>query len=414
MAPALKNRSMHYGWVIVATGALVIFTCIGLARFAYTVILPGMQTGLGLSNDKMGFIGTGNFIGYLVAVLLSPVLVRRFHPRAAITIGLSLLGVCLLGMGFSRSFSMAFLYYVLVGIGSGFANIPMMALVTCWFRSDQRGKAAGLVIGGNGAGIMFAGFLIPLLNRNFGMNGWRDSWIVLGLISLAVTVCAALLLRNHPSDLGLEPIGRSLPASTDQFMPQERRGDGVILLRLGLLYLVFGATFMVYGTFIVTTMVREYGFSVQKAGLYWSWTGLFSLFSGVGFGALSDYFGRKQGLALVFTFQTAAYLLAGLKLGGTALIVSIVLYGVAVFAVPTIMAAAVADYLGLSRAASAFATITIFFAVGQTIGPACAGMIAEATGTFTSSFQLASLLTAIAAVFAAALPSPSAAQEKSR
>lgn len=167
---------------------------------------------------------------------------------------------------------------------------------------------------------------------------------------------------------------------------------------------------MVYGTFIVTTMVREYGFSEAKAGLYWSWVGFFSLFSGVGFGALSDRIGRKRGLALVFAVQSAAYLLAGLKTGSAGLVLSIILYGLAVFAIPAIMAAAVGDYLGLSRAATAFATITIFFAIGQTIGPGVAGLIAGATGAFTTSYLLASLLTAAAALFAALLPPPPAAE----
>ena len=232
---------------------------------------------------------------------------------------------------------------------------------------------------------------------------------MLGLISLAVAVCAAFLLRNHPSDLGLEPVGRPLPVSPDQLVTHERRGDGGILLRLGLLYLVFGATFMVYGTFIVTTMVGEYGFSEPKAGIYWSWVGFFSLFSGVGFGALSDAIGRKYGLMLVFAVQTAAYLLAGLKLGNVGLVVSIVLYGSAVFAIPAIMAAAIGDYLGLSRAATAFATVTIFFAFGQTVGPAGAGLIARAHGSFTTAYLCASLLTALAAVFAALLPPPAPA-----
>lgn len=410
MTPLFKLRTVHYGWIIVATGALVLFSCLGLARYAYTMLLPGMQAGLGLAYGRMGLIGTGNFAGYLLAVLLAPAMIRRFRPRATIAAGLLLIGVCMLGISQSRSFSLVFILYALVGMGGGFANIPLMALVTCWFRSEQRGKAAGLVIGGNGVAIIFAGFLIPLLNRHYGADGWRSGWLALGLISLAVAACAAYLLRNHPADLGLEPVGRPLPASLDQLKPRERRGYGLILLRLGLLYLVFGATFMVYGTFIVTTMIEEYGFSEARAGLYWSWVGFFSLFSGVGFGALSDRIGRKRGLVLVFTVQTAAYALAGLKLGGAGLIVSIVLYGLAVFAIPAIMAAAIGDYLGLSRAATAFATVTIFFAVGQTIGPGVAGLIAGATGTFTGAYLLAALLTAIAAVFAATLPPPPPAE----
>lgn len=406
MPPSFKLRNVHYGWIIVVTGALVLFSCLGLARYAYTMLLPGMQAGLGLTYDRMGFIGTGNFAGYLAAVLLSPALIRRFRPRATIAAGLVLISVCMLGISQSRSFFMVFMLYTLVGMGGGFANIPLMALVTYWFRSEQRGKAAGLVIGGNGVAIIFAGFLIPLLNRSYGVDGWRSGWLVLGLISLVVAGIAACILRNHPSELGLEPVGRPIPVSPDQLKPRERRGDGGILLRLGLLYLVFGATFMVYGTFIVTTMVKEYGFSETKAGLYWSWVGFFSLFSGVGFGALSDRIGRKRGLALVFMVQTVAYLLAGFKLGSTGLIVSIVLYGLSVFAIPAIMAAAIGNYLGLARAATAFATVTVFFAFGQTIGPAVAGLIAGKGGSFTVAYQLAALLTAAAAAFAAVLPPP--------
>ena len=128
----------------------------------------------------------------------------------------------MLGISCSGSFVTVFLLYALIGIGSGFANIPMMAIVTYWFRSEQRGKATGLVIGGNGAAIVFAGYLIPLLNRSFGADGWRSGWQVLGLICLGVAVCAAALLRNSPSELGLEPVGRPLPVSPGQLASSER------------------------------------------------------------------------------------------------------------------------------------------------------------------------------------------------
>lgn len=157
-----RLRTMHYGWIIVATGALVLFSCLGLARYAYTMLLPGMQAGLGLAYERMGFIGTGNFAGYLIAVPLAPYLIRRFRPRATIASGLLLIGICMLGISRSQSFAAVLILYTLVGVGGGFANIPMMALVTYWFRSEQRGRAAGLVIGGNGAAIIFAGFLVPL------------------------------------------------------------------------------------------------------------------------------------------------------------------------------------------------------------------------------------------------------------
>jgi MFS family permease len=397
---------LHYGWTIAAIGFLVIFACIGLGRYAYTMLLPSMQAGLGLSYDRMGYIGTGNFCGYLLSVVLAPRLIRRYRPRTVITGGLTLITLSLFGVSASHGFFIPLILYFLVGMGTGFANIPTMALISYWFRSDQRGKAAGLMIGGNGAAIVLAGVLVPLLNRSFGANGWRAGWLLLALTALLVTVLAAWLVRNHPSEKGLEAIGRATPPSPDQLLPRERRGDGALLVRLGLLYMAFGATFMVYGTFIVTTMVREYGFSEAKAGMFWAWAGFFSLFSGLAFGALSDHIGRKYGLAIVFAVQTAAYLLAGLKPGNPGLMLSIVLYGSAVFAIPAIMAAAVGDYLGLNRAASAFATITVFFAAGQTIGPALAGVIAKASGSFSDAYLLAALITTSAMVCAMFLPRP--------
>jgi MFS family permease len=389
----------HYGWVIAAVGFLIIFACIGLARYAYTMLLPSMQAGLGLSYDRMGYIGTGNFSGYLLSVILAPRLIRRLRPRAVITGGLTLITLSMFCISASQGFFIPLALYFLVGMGTGFANIPTMALISHWFRSDQRGKAAGLMIGGNGAAIVLAGVLVPLLNRSFGPSGWRAGWLLLAVIALLVTALAAWLVRNHPSEKGLEPLGRATPPSPDQLVPRERRGDGTLLVRLGLLYLAFGATFMVYGTFIVTTMVREYGFTEARAGF-------FSLFSGVAFGTISDRIGRKHGLGLVFAVQTAAYLLAGLKLGSIGLMLSISLYGSAVFAIPAIMAAAVGDYLGLSRAASAFSTITIFFATGQTIGPALAGVIAKTSGSFTGAYLLAGLITAAALIFSLFLPRP--------
>jgi len=401
-----RRPSIHYGWTIAAVGFLIIFACIGLARYAYTMLLPSMQAGLGLTYDRMGYIGTANFSGYLLAVILAPRLIRRYRPRAVISAGLCLITLSLFAVSASHGFFLPLALYFLVGMGTGFANIPTMVLISHWFRSDQRGKAAGLMIGGNGAAIVLAGIVVPLLNRGFGANGWRVGWLLLAVIALLVTALAAWLIRNHPAEMGLEPLGRAMPPAPAQPVPGERRGDGALLVRLGLLYLAFGATFMVYGTFIVTTMVREYGFSEARAGMYWSWAGFFSLFSGVAFGTVSDRIGRRYGLALVFAIQTAAYLLAGFRPGGIGLMVSIALYGSAVFAIPAIMAAAVGDYLGLQRAAGAFATITIFFAAGQTVGPALAGSIARSYGSFSGAYLLAGGITALAAVFALYLPRP--------
>lgn len=401
-----SRLNFHYGWVIVCCGILILFACLGLARFAYGMLLPAMREGLHLAYDQMGYVSTANFAGYLVAVALAPLAIRRFKPRLTIAGGLLMIACCMLGISQSGSFSAVLFLYALTGIGSGFANIPVMVLVSHWFRRERRGRAAGLMVIGNGAGIIFSGFYIPYLNQQFAEQGWRIGWMSLGGMALGIAFIAALLLRNDPQELGLEPVGAKAEIGTDALTVHEPANSGRIILFLGLLYLVFGATYMVYGTFIVTTMVVDYHFAEATAGLFWSWVGFFSLFSGVSFGMLSDRIGRKGGLMAVFAVQTIAYLMAGLGSGTAALLASVVLYGLAAWAIPTIMAAAVADYMGLSRAAAAFSIVTFFFAVGQTVGPGAAGVIAEASGSFTSSYLCAAGLTAAAALFAIFLPKP--------
>ncbi len=402
----ISEKGLHYGWVVVLVGTLTIFACLGLARFAFGMLLPSMRDALGMSYDEMGFLGTGNFAGYLAAVGMAPFLLRRFSPRQLIASGLLLISFCMFGIAVGDSYLLILLLYTCVGIGSGFANIPIMVLVSYWFRREKRGQAAGLIVVGSGFAIIFSGFIIPVLNENLGQNGWRVGWALLAVIVLLVAMVAAVLIRNDPAEKGLEPVGHTQELEYDPSASRGQFSPLRILTHLGVLYFIFGATYVIYGTFIVTTMVEEYAFAEVGAGHFWSWVGFFSLFSGTLFGLLSDKLGRKGGLMIVFGVQTLAYLLAGSRLGTVALFASVVLYGVAVFAIPAIMAAAVGDYLGKARAAAAFSIITFCFAIGQTLGPAVAGMVAESTGTFTGGYLASAFLTGLAVVWARFLPDP--------
>lgn len=405
-ADPAQSGKRHYAWIIVLVGGLSIFSCLGLARFAFGMLLPSMRDALGMTYDQMGFLGTGNFAGYLVGVALAPLLLRRVTPRRLIPAGLLLIAGCMLGVSAGGSYRGVLVLYALVGIGSGLVNIPVMALVTYWFRREKRGQAAGMMVVGSGVAIVLSGLVIPSLNDNLGANGWRAGWMLLALVVLLVAILAALLIRNDPGEKGQMPLGRVGETDYEPTPAGGLSGAARTLLHLGGLYAIFGATYVVYGTFIVTTMVEEYAYQEASAGLFWAWVGFFSLFSGTVFGFLSDRYGRRGGLMTVFAVQTCAYLLAGSGLGGAALFGSVVLYGIAVFAIPAIMAAAVGDCLGKARAATGFSVITFFFAIGQALGPAAAGMAAEATGSFTSSYLASALLTGLAAVWCRRLPGP--------
>ena len=380
------------------------FSCLGLGRFALGMLLPSMSEALGLDYAQMGLIGTANFMGYMGSVFFAGRIANRFGARATIASGLLIVGLSMCSIRAASGLWSALLPYVLTGVGSGLANIPMMALAAGWFAKKWRGRAAGCMLIGNGLGIVFSGLVIPLLNRQIGMYGWRTGWLVLGLIATVCGVIAALLLRNDPRRMGLLPMGADDQAVPD---PQtENAAEKVVrkapermkLVKIGLVYALFGASYAVYATFIVTALVDERGLGEQAAGLFWSYVGFWSLGSGPLSGFISDRFGRFPALAIVFGQFTAAYLCALSGLPDVFLYLSVSLFGLSIWGIPTIMIAAVGDMVGPARAASVFGFITIFFGGGQVLGPALAGYLADLSGLFDIAFLMCTGLTAVGAI----------------
>ena len=143
--------------------------------------LSPMAPSLQLSYSQMGYISTANFVGYLLAVLLCGFFIGRIGARRLIFYALLLVGISMLLVGFAKSFLVVLFFYMLTGIGSGFSNVPMMALVASWFHRSLRGRAAGFIVIGSGFAILLSGRMVPYLNSIWALDGWRLSWYVLGL-----------------------------------------------------------------------------------------------------------------------------------------------------------------------------------------------------------------------------------------
>lgn len=397
---AVKN--MHYGWFIVAVGCLCIFASLGLGRFSLGMLLPAMGASLQLSYSQMGLVGTCNFVGYLFAVLFCSRVQSVIGARKLITIALLIIGGSMIMIGLARSFLLVVLLYTLTGIGSGASNVPMMGLVSAWFASRLRGRAAGFMVIGSGFAILLSGLVIPFLN-SLRVEGWRLSWFVLGATVTAITVLCWFVLRNQPEDIGLQMVGAGDAAHGKRKKAEFRPLGKNVILHCGAIYFIFGFTYVIYATFIVTVLVQEYGFQEKAAGVFWSWVGLLSLFSGPVFGTFSDRWGRKAGLMVVFTIQTIAYLLVGLKLPNLALVVSIGCFGFVAWSVPSIMLALVGDLVGSHNTVRTFGSITFIFGLGQILGPYLAGLLAESSGDFSVAFLFAAFLTAAAVVLSSRL-----------
>lgn len=404
------HPSFYYGWVIVATGALSTLACLGFGRFALGMLLPSMAATLGLTYAQMGFISTGNFVGYLTSVFFSGMIVARIGQRNFIFLSLLLVGLTMALLSRSEAFAGLLALYVLTGIGSGGANVSMMSLASAWFAKKSRGKAAGFMASGSGIAIVFAGFFIPLVNRASGAEGWRTSWLSLGAIVVLIAFLCLIFLRNKPADIGLPPPGEDDRVATYGVRTTTGRRFNIYankaIYHLGAIYFLFGYTYVIYATFIVTTLVQERGLSEALAGNFWAVVGFLSVFSGPVFGSISDRLGRRAGMVIVFSTQFLAYLLVASGLPGIFLYLSIFLYGMVAWSIPTIMAAAVGDYAGAENAPKVLGFITLIFGLGQISGPAVAGVLAEYSGSFSSSFYMTAALAAAAVLLSAVLKMP--------
>jgi MFS family permease len=398
------QKKASYRWIIVLAGIAGLFASLGLGRFSLGMMLPSMGEALALSYSQMGLISTVNFCGYLMAVLLCGVLTARFGPRVLISVALALVSLSMVLVGLSSHYLLILLLYFLTGVGSALSNVPIMALISVWFDGKSRGRAAGLCVMGNGLGILVTGKGVPVLNRM--ADGWRVSWIVLGFLAGCIAFLCSVLFRNRPEEGeegAMETATTVAAAKSENNFVQHITGKN-IFFHCGAIYFLFGCTYVIYVTFFVTALVQERGLSEQAAGNLWSWVGLLSLASGPLFGYLSDLYGRKATLAAVFLIQTSAYLLAAARLPMFSVYVSLACFGLVVWSIPPIMAALVGDHAGPERTAAMFGFITFLFGIGQIVGPACAGFLAEQSGTFSSSFLLAAVLAGAAMVLSLLLP----------
>jgi sugar phosphate permease len=394
-------------------GTLVVFGSLGLARFGYTMVLPSMQDGLGIDNAQTGALATANLIGYLAMAVIGGVVAVRCGPRVVIAAGLALAGAGMLLTGLAAGFPEAVAWRVLTGIGSGASNVPVMALLASWFAMRRRGLASGIAVAGSALGLIFAGALVPRVLSAYGDDGWRTCWFIFGGVTLLLAVGSFMLLRNRPADLGLKPLGAGSEVPVSDQKAEGFHWDRVYRSRtvwqLGLVYVAFGFSYIIYMTFFTKHLIAEGGYSQARAGDLFMIMGWVSLVCGLLWGTVSDMIGRRRALIIVFLIHGVAFSLFALLPTPTGFTLSAVLFGLSAWSIPAIMAAACGDVLGPRLAPAALGLITLLFGIGQAVAPSVAGAMADASGSFVTALLLAAGVALLGALGAFFLPSAPAA-----
>jgi MFS family permease len=405
------SGKIHYGWIVITMGLLTTIGAHGFGRFAYSIINPSMVDGLGLSYAQVGKLATGNFVGYLILAIVGGFLAARLGPRIVIGLSLALMGITMILTGLAETYGFALAMRTLTGLGNGGAYVPAMALGSIWFAARKRGLATGIVTAGIGIGFALSGVIVPPILSAYGTEGWRSCWYYLGVIVLVLAGVTYGFLRNRPEDLGLKQLGSD--TSVDKSEGQKTKGLewGKIykvgsVWHLGVVYFMFGFSYIIYINFFATFLVKEMGWTNSDAGRLFTFLGFLSIFCGLLWGGISDVIGRRGGAALAYVALAISYGIFALFRSPGAFYISAVFFGLTAWAIPTIMAAAAGDYVGPRLAPAGLGFITLFFGIGQAIGPYVGGLFADMTGSFTLSFVLASGVSVIGAVGSLVLRRP--------
>ena len=134
--------------------------------------------------------------------------------------GAVIIGVSLISMKWVDSLWEFYLFYgVLAAIGSlGIGEALTQAILPKWF-VRKRGKALGIAVMGGGLGPLLA----PLtLHTIMSVVGWRDTWVIMGVVVIVILVPLSFLVRTRPEDIGLLPDGELTPAAEEPSRQQAR------------------------------------------------------------------------------------------------------------------------------------------------------------------------------------------------
>jgi MFS family permease len=186
---------------ILATAFLSLFALVGFAYYGLPFFYDFMTREYGWSR---AIVTSGNALGKL---LVGPLfgfiagwLIDRYGPRRLMISGSLMMGVALIGLSYSSSLPMFYLFYVFNALGYVCGGpLPCQVLISRWF-DKNRGKAMGIAYLGIGTG----GALVPLISSGLEKEfGWHLALSALGILIILIALPMAYFIKE-PSPESVE------------------------------------------------------------------------------------------------------------------------------------------------------------------------------------------------------------------
>jgi predicted MFS family arabinose efflux permease len=327
---------------------------IGLARFAYTPLLPALIGQHWFLPAAADYLGAANLGGYLVGALIARALAQRIGARSALRLMMALATASLFACALRLGFPWFFAWRLLSGVAGGVLMVLTAPTVLPHVPPARRGIAAGAIFTGVGLGIAASGTLVPLLMR----EGLVATWLGLGVSALALT---ALAWGGWPV-----AAATATPAAATPAAPARGRA---VLKALYVEYALNAVGLVPHMVFLVDFVARGLGRGLAEGSFCWILFGAGAVAGPIVFGHLADRIGFARMLRWGVAIEAALVVLPAVATGRAALFLSSVVVGAFVPGIVTLTLGRAHELLPRDPAGRvvAWRRCTIAFAIGQAI-----------------------------------------------
>ncbi|MCB1915624.1 MAG: YbfB/YjiJ family MFS transporter [Rhodocyclaceae bacterium] len=358
---------------VLAAGVLSLVLCMGVARFAYTPLLPLMQDQAGLSAAGGGWLAAWNYLGYLTGALIAANISDLVLKDRLYRIGMVLAVVSTAAMALATSTVWWCLWRFIAGLSTAAGMLLGTGLILHWLLRHDHRPELGIHFSGVGLGIALSAAAVSAMRPWF---DWDGQWLLFSVGALALMVPAlswlprpALQTHSH----GGQPLIDAPPSSLFQWLFMAA-------------YFCAGIGYVVSATFIVAIVDDMPGLE-GRGSLVFLAIGLAAAPASI----LWDLIARRIGI-LNAVFATSALQVAGIVLplagGLPAALAGAALFGFTVIGLVSLVLTLAGRYYP-SRPAKMMGKMTLSYGVAQILAPAIIGWIAEHGGSYADGLVMA-------------------------
>jgi predicted MFS family arabinose efflux permease len=324
---------------------------IGLARFAYTPLIPVLIAAQWFTPSQAAYLGAANLAGYLAGAFLARPLAARAGAATMLRTMMLLASAAFFACAFPLSFAWFFAWRFSAGLAGGVLMVLAAPTVLAQMPASRRGIAGGAIFTGVGLGIAASGTLVPLLLQ----AGLVETWLGLGALALVLTLIAWG---------GWPPAAVTAPATADKAPP--RRHANPQLRALYVEYALNAVGQVAHMVFLVDFVARGLGRGLGAGAVAWVLFGLGAMVGPSLTGMLADRIGFRYALRAAFLVQAIFVAALAVTTGSGWLIASSIVVGAFVPGVVPLALGRVHDLAEDAQArAAGWRSATIAFAVGQ-------------------------------------------------